>query len=145
MKYLYILPILFYGQCLQSGEIVLSVDHAIKVAADKYQIPATIINAISIVESNKNPKALNKKDGGSPSYGLLQIKRKTARFLGYHGTIRGLYDPYVNADLGAKYLSQQFKRYNRDWIKAISAYNRGHASTLNTGYVNKVFMEIVKQ
>lgn len=103
-------------------------------------VPFRLLNAICFVESRHNPNAINQYDGGSASYGLCQIKISTARFMGFKGAVHSLFDVTINTRLAAKYLHYQLTRYRGDWIKAISAYNRGHAgkTITNQDYVNQV-------
>lgn len=64
-------------------------------------------------------------DGGSPSYGVCQVKYKTAHMLGFKGKAADLVDPRVNAQWAASYLKYQLDRYSGDWCKATAAYNAG--------------------
>ena len=116
-----------------------NIEKALDISANRSGVPHRLLKSICMVESKLNPKAFNKYDGGSPSYGLCQVKLKTAKWVGYRGNARGLFNPYTNAGLAGKYLRYQLDRYNGDWIKAISAYNRGSARlTKNRKYVNLV-------
>lgn len=123
-----------------------NIDNALDIATEKFKLPKRLLKALCYTESRLNPKVVNMYDGGSPSYGLCQIKAGTAKSLGFNGRIKSLYDPYVNAHLAAKYLRYQFDRYNGDWTKAVAAYNRGHAGVkiMNIKYVNKVFTQVLQ-
>jgi soluble lytic murein transglycosylase-like protein len=74
-------------------------------------------------------------DGGTPTYGICQVKYETAQMLGYSGQPSGLMDPKENAKWAANYLRYQQVRYG-DWCKAIAAYNAGryNESTVMPGY-----------
>lgn len=65
------------------------------------------------------------QDGGTPSYGICQLKQGTAESMGYNGTSEALVRPEVNAKWAAKYLAYQLNRYDGDWCQAVSAYNAG--------------------
>lgn len=78
-----------------------------------------------------------RNDGGSPSYGLCQVKLATARHMGFKGKPSDLLKPDINADLAAKYLRYQLNRYG-SMEKALSAYNAGRYIKANAGYVAKV-------
>jgi len=75
--------------------------------------------------------------GKPPTYGLMQLQERTARSHGLKGSVANLLNPETNIKVGTNYYATQVKRY-RDWTKAISAYNAGHATTRNKAYVNDV-------
>ncbi len=118
---------------------------AFAVSTSFFNLPPGLLSAVCWVESNHRPHAINKYDGGTPSYGICQIKEKVARDLGYNGTIKELHkNPITNAWYAAKLLKYQLDRYEGDPRKAVSAYNMGHfkerkGKTLNRKYVSKVF------
>lgn len=118
---------------------------AIKLAATKAQVSFDLLRAICAVESGLDHTASNPKDGGSASHGLCQIKYATAKMVGYTGDIKGLYKPYINALYAGKYLKYQLGRYEQDWVKAVSAYNRGTYSPSNMAYVRKVFNHMLRE
>lgn len=110
--------------------------NAIITAANAEGIPPKYLLAMARVESSMNPKALNANDGGSPSFGLFQIKVNTALQVGINArecNIRSkrvyksckLFGARTNAKAAAKYLAWQLKRYDWNMAKAISAYNAG--------------------
>lgn len=85
------------------------------------------------------------RDGGSPSFGVCQIKAKTAAWIAGHKnvTFNSLNVPSVNAYYAAKYLEFQMRRYPVPYRMdcAISAYNAGSCSMKNfKTYVRKVRM-----
>lgn len=100
-------------------------------------ISARLIYAICMVESHGNTLAYVANDAGSPSYGLCQVKEKTARWLGFKGDALELMKPEVNVLYCAKYLQYHLKRYH-NLEQAISAFNAGHATDSNQDYVDKV-------
>src|SRR5690349_1394055 len=93
----YVIWVLFLPGLLDAGTKIDPVLEALRMQSATYSVPLRILSAICFVESRHNPRALNKYDGGSPSYGLCQIKEKTARFMGFTGPINSLYQPDVNA------------------------------------------------
>jgi soluble lytic murein transglycosylase-like protein len=111
---------------------------AIAIGALLNGIPERNLSAVCYVESKHNAGAYVHNDGGSPSIGLCQIKYSTAKFLGFKGPSKLLFDPYVNAFYAGKYLAYQVHRYKGDWKKAISAFNAGTATKKNHRYVRKV-------
>lgn len=75
--------------------------------------------------------------GKPPTYGLMQLQERTARAHGMKGSVANLFNPETNIKTGVNYYASQVKRYN-DWVKAISAYNAGHATSKNKAYVRDV-------
>lgn len=75
--------------------------------------------------------------GKPPTYGLMQLQEQTARIHGMKGSVANLLNPEINIKTGVNYYASQIKRYN-DWVKAISAYNAGHATTKNKAYVKDI-------
>lgn len=105
----------------------------------QFGLPSGLLDSVCWVESGHNPTAIHKHDGDSDSIGLCQIKYKTAKWLGFKGREKDLYNPKINAYYAAKYLQYQIKRYNGNTKKAIIAYNIGNAKQLtNTAYSDKV-------
>lgn len=105
-----------------------------------YELPPGLLKSICTVESNLNPKAVHHDDGGEDSLGLCQVKQKTANWL--VGPKYKLMNPYDNAEVAARYLQYQIKRYPGNLDKAIIAYNKGNAKGLTTSkYLRKVIKE----
>jgi len=125
---------------------MLTVVTAILAASLAHDLPRGLLSAVCYVESNHRPAVTNLDDGGSPSYGLCQVKEDTARMLGYQGTAEQLrLNPYINAKYAAKYLRKQIDRYDGDLEKGVAAYNAGRlklnakGDPINARYVRKVF------
>lgn len=87
-----------------------------KKAADKYQIPRSLMNALVVQESGYKVDAKSKA-GAS---GLMQLMPATAKSLG----VTDIFDVDQNIDAGARYLQQQYKRFG-SWPLALAAYNAG--------------------
>jgi soluble lytic murein transglycosylase-like protein len=127
-------------------KLLLTISSALQIS-NPYLLPA-----ICWVESNHDPDAININDGGSPSFGMCQIKLNTARWMAEK---HGLSTPYathimkpeVNALLAGLYIKYQLKRYKGNIHQAISAYNAGKYIKSNIRYVNKVIkrMEYYEQ
>ena len=104
-------------------------------AAKLYKVSGPLLLAICTHESAlKN--VMVPHDGGSPTYGICQVKLGTAQMLGYKGDGEGLMVPKENAKWAAKYLAYQKNRYDRDWCKVTAAYNAGtyFESSKSPGY-----------
>lgn len=114
--------------------------------SNTFNLPPGLLNSICYIESAHKINAINLDDGGSPSLGLCQIKKSTARFLGYKGSAKKLWlNPEINVYYAAKLLRYQLDRYNQNEYKAISAYNMGtfkrnkHGIPYNKSYITKVY------
>lgn len=107
----------------------------ILAAAKKAGVSGPMLLAICMHESGlKN--VMVPHDGGSPTYGVCQVKYDTAIMLGYEGKPEGLMVVKENAKWAAKYLKRQHDRYDGDWCKAVAAYNAGryNESKIKPGY-----------
>lgn len=93
----------------------------------EYKLPPNLLMALCTVESSLNAKAVHKYDGDGTSYGMCQIKIATAKFVGFKGHAKELFDPAINVLYAAKYLKFQVDRYKGNYAKAITAYNKGHS------------------
>lgn len=127
----------------------MTVTMIIVAAAKSVGVPGALLLAICTHESNlKN--VMVPHDGGSPSYGICQIKEATANSLGFKGKARELMNPTVNAKFSAKYLKMQLERYDGDWCKATAAYNAGTynpsskvpGKPRNLKYINRVVLHL---
>jgi len=92
-------------------------------AASRYQVPVTLLKAISRVESAGNPNALNRNKDGSFDIGHMQINSRWLPKLSHFGISRErLWDPCTNTLVGAWILAQNIHRIGYSW-NAIGAYN----------------------
>lgn len=105
----------------------------------QFGLPHGLLDSVCYIESGRNPAAVHIKDGDSNSIGLCQIKLKTAKWLGFRGSEKDLYNPKVNVRYAAKYLQYQIIRHKGNTTKALIAYNKGNAKGLTrTSYSDKV-------
>lgn len=108
----------------------------IYIAANTFNIDPTLLYSVCHTET-KIRNVVNKHDGGSPSYGLCQVKLKTAQQFYPWLKAKDLMDEYTNVMVAATYLKWQSDRFKCP-IKGISAYNAGRPIKGNKKYVNKV-------
>ena len=86
-----------------------------RAAARRHNVPEDLFLRLVRTESNFHPAAKSTKG----AIGLAQLMPHTARLMGVNP-----HDPGENLDGGARYLSQQYRRFG-DWPLALAAYNAG--------------------
>lgn len=89
--------------------------------ATKHDIEPDIAFGLVFTESTFRERAVSHVG----ARGLTQVMPRTADWLKPGTTIRDLYDPEVNLDIGFQYLRQLIEKYDGDVRKALTAYNRG--------------------
>lgn len=118
----------------------LSPQNALWRASRKYGVPPKLVLAIAKAESDFLPHRVSR----TGAMGLMQIMPDTAKDLG----VKDPFHPEDNADGGAKYLSQLWRRYDGDIRRVVAAYNYGPGRVPRSGpyyvppetkaYVNRV-------
>lgn len=102
------------GIPIYSGDSGVYQDMA-RAAARRHNVPEDIFLRLVRTESNFRPTARSNKG----AIGLAQIMPATAVHLGVNP-----HDPRENLEGGARYLSQQYRRFG-NWRLALAAYNAG--------------------
>ncbi len=92
-------------------------------AGARYGVAATLLEAISTVESGGNPQARNLNRDGSEDIGHMQINSRWLGTLAAFGIDRQkLLDPCLNTHVGAWILAQNIRQHGYGW-EAVGAYN----------------------
>ena len=99
-----------------------NLDKLIAKHAKANGVPLNLARAVVRVESNYNVNAR----GAAGEVGLMQILPRTARGIGYKGSMKKLHDPDTNLSYGMKYLGEAYKRGGGTTCGAILKYNAGH-------------------
>ena len=121
-------------------------DGEVATVAQRYRLEPALIKAVVAAESSFNPLAHRAEsprpslpptpdfpEGGDASFGLMQVLARTARALGYKGTLDGLFHPATSLDLGARLLRDNMNRTSNNVADSISAYNGGFRPSLGFG------------
>lgn len=99
-------------------------------AAQRFGVPVPLLKSIALIESNFNPAAISP----ARAIGLMQIIPTTGKEvlseLGIPFSIDLLFDPEINAKVGAYYL-KKLKDTFGSWTLAIAAYNAGPGAVSN--------------
>jgi soluble lytic murein transglycosylase-like protein len=96
-------------------------DFCFDKAGETYGINPLILRAIAKVESNFNPRAINRNTNGTYDFGVMQINSSWAGTIGMDRWMK-LGDPCENVMTGASILSDCMGKYGYSW-KAIGCYN----------------------
>lgn len=110
-------------------------------AARRYDVPAQLLKLIAEVESDMNPTAINRNEGGSEDIGVMQINTGWLPVLKKFGINReDLFDACTNVMVGAWVLHQNIERYGYTW-EAIGAYNARSAEK-RFRYIKRVYARL---
>jgi len=98
-----------------------NVNQLISKYAALYEVPESMVHHVVRRESNYNPGAVHRGN-----WGLMQIRYKTARGLGYDGTPSGLLDAETNLKYAVKYLRGAWLVADKNPQKADMLYRTGY-------------------
>jgi soluble lytic murein transglycosylase-like protein len=123
-----------------SSERFTRYDEWIRQAATLYQIPAELVRAVILVESNFDPRAVSP----TGAQGLMQMMPETALRM----QVRDAFDPRENIFGGTRYLRVLANMFNGDLELTVAGYNAGEAAVVRyagippyeetQGYVTRV-------
>lgn len=92
-------------------------------AAQRYRVPAALLQAIAMQESSGRAHAINRNPNGSYDIGLMQINSAWLPTLARHGIEAShLFDPCVSTLVGAWILAGNFARLGYT-TQGLGAYN----------------------
>lgn len=99
-------------------------------------VPFELADAVVRIESRYNPRAYN-----AGALGLMQIKARTARGVGFRGPDSALFEPETNIRYGVRYLAQAYRLAGGDLCGTVMRYQSGHyargMSAANRAYCSK--------
>ena len=122
------------GDARKSPAVSFPYKHCFASAAQKFDLPLSLLLAVARGESNFNPKARSDRN----CHGLMQIQWPgTARHLGIN-RIEALYEPCTNIRAGARYLRELLDRYGQNLHLALAAYNYGPTRISNTNAAGSI-------
>jgi soluble lytic murein transglycosylase-like protein len=102
-------------------------DAYIRGAAQRYQLPESLIRAVIHTESNYHTRSVSRAGAA----GLMQLMPKTARALG----VKDVFDPRQSIYGGSRYLRLLANRYGGDMVLVLAAYNAGAGNVEKHGGV----------
>jgi soluble lytic murein transglycosylase-like protein len=150
MKYvLSIIALLFVNNSIACPRYVLSQKHgqvickSIDDASKKYGVSSAIIAAVIAQESSFKVRA----KGSAGEIGLMQVKPSTAKWVCKKNKLKwrganSLYNPRVNVEIGAAYLSMLLKKFKGE-KRAVRAYNAGPNGKQKRSYSTGVTRKLV--
>jgi hypothetical protein len=100
---------------------------ALSLAAKRHKVDGLLLAAVVAVESGFAPGAVSPRG----ACGLMQVTPEVGEAYG----AQDLFDPYVNVDVGSRYLGSLLKDFDGDLERALAAYNAGPAAVARYGGV----------
>ncbi|MFZ8859472.1 MAG: lytic transglycosylase domain-containing protein [Thermocrinis sp.] len=109
-----------------------------------YGVSPHLLWAIAKVESNFNPRAINRNKNGTDDIGLMQINSSWFVYLKKHGIEPSLlWEPCYNTYVGAMILRHCIDTYGYGW-RAVDCYNKGKKARETSMYVWKVYKSLLQ-
>jgi hypothetical protein len=97
---------------------------AIVREAAAHGVPPALVDAVVRIESRYDPAAV----GSVGEVGLMQVRPKTAAFLGFQGASADLAQPQTNLRYGVSYLAKAWRLAGGNLCRALMKYRAGHAA-----------------
>jgi hypothetical protein len=97
---------------------------AIVQEAAAHGVPPALVDAVVRIESRYDPAAV----GSVGEVGLMQVRPKTAAFLGFQGASADLAEPQTNLRYGVSYLAKAWRLAGGNLCRALMKYRAGHAA-----------------
>lgn len=97
----------------------------IRAAAQRHDLPESLLAAVISVESGFNPNAVSRKG----AKGLMQLMPDTARRFG----VKDVFAVHENLNGGAAYLRLLLTQFDNDLRLALAAYNAGEGAVARAG------------
>jgi soluble lytic murein transglycosylase-like protein len=85
------------------------------------RLPESLVHRVIVRESRYNPRAVSRGN-----YGIMQIRLRTARAMGYTGSAADLLDPDTNMTYAVKYLAGAYRAAGGNPDRAVAYYARGY-------------------
>lgn len=104
------------------GKSNKNIDKLIAKHAKANGVPVNLARAVVQIESAGRVNAR----GAAGEIGLMQLRPRTARGIGYKGKMKNLYNPDTNLAYGMKYLGEAYRRGGKTPCGAVLKYNAGH-------------------
>lgn len=92
--------------------------------SSRFNIDSELIYSVMKQESNFKKDEIS----NSSAYGLMQIILPTAKIFKKNISYENLLDPKLNIKIGTEYLNLLYKKYNKNLIPVIAAYNAGETN-----------------
>ncbi len=105
-------------------------------AGKRYGVDPVLLIAITKVESNFNPRAVNVNRNGTRDYGIMQINSSWLER--YRIPKEWIFEPCYNIHFGAMVLRRCMEQY-KDISHAVDCYNKGSKAKGHGAYVERVF------
>lgn len=90
-------------------------------------VPEALVRRVIRIESRGNPSIVSRGN-----YGLMQIRLRTARQMGYEGEAQGLLDADTNMRYAVKYLAGAYRLANCNPDRAVALYQHGYVGHSKT-------------
>lgn len=113
-------------------------------ASAYHGVSPSLLHAIAAHESGMRSDAVNRNSNGTEDLGLMQINSSWLSTLAKYGVTReSLFNPCVNAFVGAWILKSNIQRFGPTWA-AVGAYN-AKTPAKQLRYANQIYAQLLRQ